>query len=127
MALPVMPQLKFPAVLTKLAQLLQSRVQLLSRLSRFKRRRCWPNVALSLLSGSAPIYRMAMPIITPCCNVTDRIWRVTRWRPSRPSSVSGINKGGHVVDELAIGVDIGGTKIAFALVNRDGQVLATHR
>src|SRR4051812_23164861 len=30
-------------------------------------------------------------------------------------------------DQLAIGVDIGGTKIAFALVNREGQVLTTHR
>lgn len=30
-------------------------------------------------------------------------------------------------DRLAIGVDIGGTKIAFALVNEDGQVLAEHR
>lgn len=29
--------------------------------------------------------------------------------------------------ELAIGVDIGGTKIAFALVNRDGETLATER
>ncbi len=29
--------------------------------------------------------------------------------------------------ELAIGVDVGGTKIAFALVNRVGDVLATHR
>jgi glucokinase len=32
-----------------------------------------------------------------------------------------------VADELAIGVDIGGTKIAFALVNRQGDVLTTHR
>lgn len=32
-----------------------------------------------------------------------------------------------MADELAIGVDIGGTKIAFALVNREGRVLATHR
>ncbi len=32
-----------------------------------------------------------------------------------------------MADQLAIGVDIGGTKIAFALVSRDGQVLATHR
>jgi glucokinase len=32
-----------------------------------------------------------------------------------------------MTDQLAIGVDIGGTKIAFALVNRDGHVLATHR
>jgi glucokinase len=30
-------------------------------------------------------------------------------------------------DELAIGVDIGGTKIAFALVNRKGNVLVSHR
>lgn len=30
-------------------------------------------------------------------------------------------------NELAIGVDIGGTKIAFALIDRDGQVLAEHR
>ena len=29
--------------------------------------------------------------------------------------------------ELAIGVDIGGTKIAFALVNREGKVLSSHR
>jgi glucokinase len=32
-----------------------------------------------------------------------------------------------MVDQLAIGVDIGGTKIAFALVNREGKVLASHR
>lgn len=32
-----------------------------------------------------------------------------------------------VGEQLAIGVDIGGTKIAFALVSRAGQVLATHR
>jgi glucokinase len=32
-----------------------------------------------------------------------------------------------MAEQLAIGVDIGGTKIAFALVNRKGQVLATHR
>jgi len=32
-----------------------------------------------------------------------------------------------MADQLAIGVDIGGTKIAFALVNRRGEVLATHR
>ncbi len=30
-------------------------------------------------------------------------------------------------DQLAIGVDIGGTKIAFALVTRAGHILATHR
>lgn len=29
--------------------------------------------------------------------------------------------------ELAVGVDIGGTKIAFALIDRDGNVLAEHR
>jgi glucokinase len=32
-----------------------------------------------------------------------------------------------MVDDLAVGVDIGGTKIAFALVNRQGEVLAEHR
>ncbi|MBZ0286679.1 MAG: ROK family protein [Anaerolineae bacterium] len=32
-----------------------------------------------------------------------------------------------MTDDLAIGVDIGGTKIAFALVNRKGEVLAEHR
>ena len=32
-----------------------------------------------------------------------------------------------MADDLAIGVDIGGTKIAFALVNRRGEVLAEHR
>lgn len=32
-----------------------------------------------------------------------------------------------MTDGLAIGVDIGGTKIAFALVNRQGEVLAEHR
>ena len=29
-------------------------------------------------------------------------------------------------DTIAIGVDLGGTKIAFAAVNREGKVLATH-
>jgi glucokinase len=32
-----------------------------------------------------------------------------------------------MAEQLAIGVDIGGTKIAFALVERSGSVLATHR
>src|SRR5215207_898958 len=33
----------------------------------------------------------------------------------------------YVRDRLAIGVDIGGTKIAFALVTERGEVLAQHR
>jgi glucokinase len=30
------------------------------------------------------------------------------------------------MDNIAIGVDLGGTKIAFAAVDRDGSILATH-
>src|SRR5687768_16703549 len=40
---------------------------------------------------------------------------------------SALQKENVVSDRLAIGVDIGGTKIAFALVSTRGEVLAQHR
>ncbi len=35
-------------------------------------------------------------------------------------------KANEAMDDIAIGVDLGGTKIAFAAVDRDGNILATH-